>query len=127
MTAAGGARRPPRAVRRDGSAMQRANHSLETGRERQQLARGIRPEGADRLGEIDGANQLVKRVVRNVEVAPADAGRVARQPLAEPEKRALGSPSRLIAKLGVTDVRLVNATSELLRDLVRVESLERQK
>jgi len=67
----------------------------------------------------------VQRVVRDVEVTPTDAGRIARQPLTQAEERALRRARRLIPQLAIADRSLVCELRQLLRDDVRIEFLKR--
>src|SRR5579864_8461893 len=110
-----------------GLAGERAEHALEASREREDDLGDLRAEGADCFGQVDGADQLVQRVVRDVEVPASDPGGVAREPLARPEERTLGGPCRLVPELRVADLGLMHSLRELLGHLIRIESLKRQE
>jgi hypothetical protein len=71
------------------SQRQGSEHALDASREEEKVSRSVRVDCADRVGEIDGADDFVQRVVRDIEVAAPDSGRVALEPLTEPRNTLL--------------------------------------
>src|SRR5450755_3208533 len=102
LRAAGASRRPPPQALPG----KPPDHPLEATGQHQDLAGRVRIDDADDAREVDGTDDLVQRVVRDLEVPPPHPRAVARQPLAQPQERTLARPRRLIPQLSIPNPSL---------------------
>jgi hypothetical protein len=109
------------------SPRQGAEHPLDAGGQYEDAFGDAALYDAERGGEIDCANDLMQRVVRDLEVTAPHPRAVARQSLADTEERALARSRRLVTQLGITNARLVHAPRELLRGNVDIQPLKGEK